>query len=193
MAKATYIHPSAFVDEGAQIGEGAQIWHGVHVTSTARVGAGSVLGQNVFVGPGAVLGAGVKVQNNVSVYAGVVLEDDVFVGPSAVFTNVNTPRAHVERKSEFLPTVVERGASIGANATIVCGHRVGSYAFVAAGAVVTKDVPPHVVVVGNPARPHGFACRCGELLRELAARGEARCPRCADSYRLVDGACQRME
>src|SRR5690606_14297226 len=126
----------------------------------------------------AVIGEGVKVQNNVSVYAGVVLEDEVFVGPSAVFTNVRTPRAHVERKAEFAPTVVERGASIGANATIVCGHRVGAYALVGAGAVVTRDVPPHALVLGNPARPRGFACRCGELLSALAAEGdEARCQR----------------
>ncbi len=180
---APFVHETAVVDDGAELGEGTQVWHFVHVCKGARLGKGCVLGQNVFVGPGVVIGDGVKIQNNVSVYAGVELGDDVFVGPSAVFTNVRTPRAHVNRKNEFARTVVGKGATIGANATIVCGQPIGAYAFVAAGAVVTKAVPSHAVVMGTPARRSGFACRCGELLR---GTGEAACARCGDRY-AIDG------
>jgi UDP-2-acetamido-3-amino-2,3-dideoxy-glucuronate N-acetyltransferase len=190
VSAAPFVHPTAVVDEGAVLGAGAQVWHFVHVCAGARVGAGCVLGQNVFIGPGVVLGDGVKLQNNVSVYAGVELADDVFVGPSAVFTNVRTPRAHVNRKGEFTPTKVGRGATIGANATIVCGHPIGAYAFVGAGAVVSREVAPHSVVLGAPARHRGFACRCGEMLRGGAERT---CARCGDRYRIDDDRCVLLE
>lgn len=186
----TYVHPSAIVDDGVALGEGAKIWHFVHVCKGAVVGPRSVLGQNVFVGNGVRIGAGVKIQNNVSVYAGVEIEDDVFLGPSCVFTNVNNPRAFVERKDEFRPTRVARGASIGANATVVCGHHVGEYAFVGAGAVVTKDVPPHALVVGTPARRIGWVCRCGE---KLLGEGRVVCARCADVYQVDERTCTRTE
>ena len=161
---AAMIHPSAVVDEGARLGARTRIWHFVHVSAGAEIGPDCVLGQNVFVAPGVRIGAGCKLQNNVSVYAGVTLEDEVFVGPSAVFTNVLNPRAHVNRKDAFAPTRVGRRATIGANATIVCGVTLGEGAFVGAGAVVTHDVPPRVQVQGNPARPAGWRCDCGEGL-----------------------------
>jgi UDP-2-acetamido-3-amino-2,3-dideoxy-glucuronate N-acetyltransferase len=192
MSTAPFVHPTAVVDEGAVLGEGAQVWHFVHVCAGARVGARCVLGQNVFIGPGVILGDGVKLQNNVSVYAGVELADDVFVGPSAVFTNVRTPRSHVNRKGEFTRTVVGRGATIGANATIVCGHLIGEYAFIGAGAVVTSEVRPHSVVLGSPARHRGYACRCGEMLRD--GQGDERaCERCGDRYRTDDERCVLLE
>lgn len=190
MSHVTFVHPSAIVDEGAVLGAGTQVWHFVHVCSGARLGERCNLGQNVFIGPGVVIGAGVKIQNNVSVYAGVELSDDVFVGPSAVFTNVRTPRAHVNRKAELAKTFVGKGATIGANATIVCGHRIGEYAFIGAGAVVTKDVPRHAVMMGCPARRSGFACRCGELLE---AHDEVRCARCGDRYRIDGEQCALVE
>jgi UDP-2-acetamido-3-amino-2,3-dideoxy-glucuronate N-acetyltransferase len=165
MAEASFwAHPTAVVDDGAQIGAGTKVWHFCHVMSGARVGAGCGLGQNVFVAGTAVVGDRCKVQNNVSIYDGVVLEDDVFVGPSAVFTNVKTPRAAVNRKGAYQQTRIGRGATIGANATIVCTTTVGEHAFVAAGAVVTRDVPPFALVAGVPARRIGWACRCGESL-----------------------------
>lgn len=153
------VHPTAIVDEGATIGAGARLWHWVHVCPGAVVGEGSVLGQGVYVGPGVRIGKGCKVQNHVSVYAGVVLEDEVFVGPSAVFTNVYNPRAHVSRRDAFLPTRIGRRATIGANATVVCGVTIGERAFVAAGAVVTRDVPPGALVRGAPARVSGHITR----------------------------------
>lgn len=181
-----FVHESAVVDEDVELGDGARIWHFVHVSKGARIGAGTVLGQNVFVGNDVSIGAGVKVQNNVSIYAGVEVEDDVFLGPSCVFTNVGNPRAFVERKEEFRPTPVRRGASIGANATIVCGHEVGAYAFVAAGAVVTRDVPAYALVAGVPARAMGWVCRCGERL----PHGEdPTCPRCGNTYRIEGQRC----
>jgi len=159
-------HESAYVDEGAKVGKGTRIWHFCHVMAGAEIGEGCTLGQNVFVAKGVRIGDGVKIQNNVSVYEGVTLEDGVFVGPSAVFTNVRTPRASFprNRSEDFLPTVVKRGATIGANATIVCGVTIGEWAFVAAGAVVTKDVPPYALVAGVPAKRVGWACECGEIL-----------------------------
>jgi UDP-2-acetamido-3-amino-2,3-dideoxy-glucuronate N-acetyltransferase len=166
------------VDEGAVLGPGVRVWHFAHVCAGATVGAGTVLGQGTYVGPAVRIGAGCKVQNNVSVYEGVTLEDEVFVGPSAVFTNVRNPRAHVNRRGEFLPTRVGRRATIGANSTVVCGTTIGEAAFVAAGAVVTKDVPPRVVVKGCPGRAAGFACDCGELL----PRGALDCARCGAGY-----------
>ncbi len=162
-------HPTAVVVEGAVVGDGTRIWHFVHVCSTARIGTNCVLGQNVYVGPSVEVGDGVKIQNNVSVYEGVTVEDDVFLGPSAVFTNVRNPRAHVERKDEFRQTLVRRGATVGANATIICGVTLGEYCFVGAGAVVTRDVPDYALVLGNPARHAGWVCACGERLPDEAA------------------------
>ena len=162
---APFIHESAYVDDGAKIGNGTKIWHFCHIMPGAVIGERCNLGQNVVVMPGTKLGNNVKVQNNVSIYEGVVLEDDVFCGPSMVFTNVINPRSHVSRRDEYKPTLVRRGASIGANATIVCGVTLGEYAFVGAGAVVTRDVPDYAVVTGVPARRTGWACQCGELLR----------------------------
>jgi UDP-2-acetamido-3-amino-2,3-dideoxy-glucuronate N-acetyltransferase len=160
--KQYWAHPTAVIDRGAAIGAGTKVWHFCHVMAGARVGVRCVLGQNVFVAAGAVVGDGCRVQNNVSIYDGVTLEADVFVGPSAVFTNVRTPRAFVDRKDAFEPTTVGRGATIGANATIVCGVKIGEHAFVAAGAVVTRDVAPFAMVAGVPARRRGWICRCGE-------------------------------
>jgi UDP-2-acetamido-3-amino-2,3-dideoxy-glucuronate N-acetyltransferase len=179
-------HESAYVDDGAVVGDGTRIWHFCHVSSGARIGRGCVLGQNVYVAATAVLGDGVRVQNNVSIYDGVVLEDGVFVGPSAVFTNVGNPRAEVSRKHAYEKTLVQRGATIGANATIVCGNTVGRYAFIGAGAVVTRDVPAFALCLGVPARPVGWACRCGERLPALQ-NDAARCAHCGASYRLQKG------
>ena len=151
-----FVHETAVVDEGAVLGEGTRVWHFSHVSSGARLGTRCVLGQNVFVGPGVAIGDGVKIQNNVSVYSGVTLEDDVFLGPSMVFTNVSTPRSHVDRKNSFERTRVKRGATIGANATIVCGNTIGRHAMVGAGAVVTSDVPDFALVYGTPARLQGW-------------------------------------
>ncbi len=159
---AAWRHPTAVVERGAHIGAGSKIWHFCHLMRGARIGARCTLGQNVFVAGGAQLGAGCRIQNNVSIYDGVVLGDQVFVGPSAVFTNVRNPRAAVDRRAAFEPTIVGQGATIGANATIVCGVTIGAYAFVGAGAVVTRDVLPHAVVSGVPARRTGWICRCGE-------------------------------
>lgn len=181
-------HDSAIVDDGAEIGDGSRIWHFVHVCAGARVGRGVVLGHNVYVGGGAVIGDSCKIQNNVSVYDGVVLEEGVFVGPSAVFTNVINPRATVERKDEYRPTLVREGASLGANCTIVCGVTVGRFAFVAAGAVVTRDVADHALVAGVPARPIGWMSRHGERLDlPLDGEGEAACPATGELYRLEGG------
>jgi len=172
-----WAHPTAVVDRGARVGAGTKVWHFCHVMAGARVGARCVLGQNVFVAGRAVIGNGCRIQNNVSIYDGVSLADDVFVGPSAVFTNVRTPRAAVDRRRDISTTVVDRGATIGANATIVCGTRIGAFAFVAAGAVVTRDVPPHAIVSGVPARRAGWICRCAS---KTAARPLRTCPLCAD-------------
>lgn len=184
---APFVHETAVVDDGAQIGDGTRVWHFSHVCNGATVGERCVLGQNVFIGPGVQIGSGVKIQNNVSVYAGVTVSDDVFLGPSCVFTNVHTPRAHIERKDEFRPTPVGRGVTVGANATIVCGNALGDYALIGAGSVVTKDVEPHAVVVGNPARHTAWACRCGEVLPE-----SGRCARCGDEYQLTATGCRRV-
>ncbi len=176
--KPYFAHPSAVIDNGVEIGAGTKIWHFAHILAGSRIGAHCVIGQNVMVGPNVSIGNGCKIQNNVSVYESVTLEEDVFCGPSMVFTNVLLPRAHISRKAEFLPTLVRRGASIGANAAIVCGHTIGCYAMVGAGAVVTRDVPDHALVAGNPARRMGWVSRSGERLgRELI------CPRTGDRYR----------
>lgn len=177
-----FCHESSYVDDGASVGEGTKIWHFTHVMSGARIGKGCILGQNVYVGGGAVLGDGVKVQNNVSLYDEVVLEDDVFCGPSCVFTNVINPRSFVERKSEYMRTVVKRGASIGANATIVCGVTLGAYSFVGAGAVVTRDIEPYALVYGTPARRHGWICECGMRLPDSLA-----CDACGRRYEEQNG------
>jgi len=177
-----FAHPSAIVDEGAEIGAGTKVWHFSHVSSGARIGARCSLGQNVFVAPRVTVGDGVKIQNNVSLYEGVVLEDYVFCGPSMVFTNVRTPRSAFPRNtsSDYATTRVRHGASIGANATLVCGVTVGEWAFVAAGAVVTRDVPDYALMAGVPARRIGWACRCGATLR--VEGGRAACPDCARTY-----------
>ena len=185
-AKAPYFaHPSAFVDQPCDIGEGTKIWHFTHIMANTRIGKGCNIGQNVHIAPHVTVGNNVKIQNNVSLYTGVELEDDVFCGPSMVFTNVVNPRSHVSRKDEYRKTVVKRGASLGANSTVVCGHTVGAYAFVAAGAVVTRDVPDHALVMGVPAKQVGWMCRCGLRLR-LNGR-EAACEACGDSYYLNQG------
>lgn len=180
-----YVHPTAIIDEPCQIGEGTKIWHWVHVMSGAAIGNNCNLGQNVFVASKAILGNNVKVQNNVSIYDEVILEDDVFCGPSMVFTNVINPRSHVSRKHEYLKTLVQKGASIGANATIVCGHSIGRYAFIGAGSVVTKDVPDYALMVGVPARRIGWVSRAGNRLY-FDKTGKARCPETNEFYALKD-------
>jgi len=179
-----FVHPTATVDSGAQIGDGTRIWHYAHVMGRAHLGRGCTLGQNVFVADTVVIGDNVKIQNNVAVYEGVVLEDDVFCGPSMVFTNVVNPRSHVSRKAEFQPTLVRRGATLGANSTLVCGHTVGRYAFVGAGAVVTRDVPDYALVLGAPARVAGWMCACGVRLPLAvdARKQSAACPACGARY-----------
>jgi UDP-2-acetamido-3-amino-2,3-dideoxy-glucuronate N-acetyltransferase len=184
------IHPSAIVDAGATLGDGSKVWHFAHICAGARIGADCSLGQNVYVGNDVRLGARVKVQNNVSIYDAVTLDDDVFCGPSMVFTNVYNPRAAVVRKHEYRRTLVERGATIGANATIVCGVTLGAYAFVAAGAVVNRDVAPFALVAGVPARQIGWVSRHGERLAlPLTGDGEARCPLTGELYVMRDGVC----
>lgn len=190
MPMAVSVHESAVVDAGAVLGEGTRVWHFTHVSTAAVIGERCVLGQNVFVGRGVRIGNGVKVQNNVSVFDGVEVADDVFLGPSCVFTNVLNPRAFVERKDEFRRTRVGRGATVGANATIVCGHDLGEYCMVGAGCVVTRSVKPYELVVGNPARHLGWVCVCGERL--AAAAGEPRCARCNRRYRVSAEACEAL-
>jgi UDP-2-acetamido-3-amino-2,3-dideoxy-glucuronate N-acetyltransferase len=183
------VHPTAVIDEGAQIGAGTRIWHWVHVSGGARIGANCSLGQGVFVGNRVLIGSNVRIQNNVSVYDDVTLEDDVFCGPSMVFTNVINPRSHVPRKNEYRRTLVRRGATLGANATVVCGHTLGEYAFVGAGAVVTRDVPAYALMVGTPARRIGWMCYCGVRLPAGSADSTVRCADCGRSYRLTSGSC----
>jgi UDP-2-acetamido-3-amino-2,3-dideoxy-glucuronate N-acetyltransferase len=190
----TSIHPTAIVDPGAQIGEGCRVWHWVHVCSGARIGSGCSLGQNVFVGNDVLLGNNVKVQNNVSIYDAVTLEDDVFCGPSMVFTNVFNPRAAVVRKDEYRPTLVKRGATLGANCTVVCGVSIGEYAFIAAGAVINRNVKPYALMAGVPARQIGWMSRHGERLDlPLDGEGDTTCPATGERYRLVAGECTRLE
>jgi UDP-2-acetamido-3-amino-2,3-dideoxy-glucuronate N-acetyltransferase len=186
---AYFAHESSYVDPGAVVGEGTKIWHFSHVMPGAVIGERCNLGQNVVVMPGTRIGNNVKIQNNVSIYEGVTLEDDVFCGPSCVFTNVMNPRSHVSRKHEYQPTLVRRGATIGANATVVCGVTLGEYAFIGAGAVVTADVPEFALMLGVPARQAGWMCRCG--VRLDVARGSARCGSCGTAYR-EEGARLRL-
>ncbi len=182
---ATTIHPTAIVDEGAQLGDGCRVWHWVHISGGARIGQRCSFGQNVYVGNDVVIGSNVKIQNNVSVYDAVTLEDDVFCGPSMVFTNVYNPRSAVPRKDEYRRTLVKRGATLGANCTIVCGTTIGEHAFVGAGAVVQRDVPAHALVVGVPARRIGWMSRHGERLAlPPSGHGEAACPATGERYRL---------
>ena len=182
-----FIHPSAVVDEGCEIGAGTKVWHFSHLMAACRIGCNCILGQNVYVDGDVEIGNGCKIQNNVSVYRSVTLEDRVFCGPSVVFTNVINPRAFIERKEEFRPTLVRTGATLGANATIVCGITVGAYALVGAGSVVTRDVPDYALVLGVPARLSGWVCRCGVALSPAEEGDLLACPECGDKYRLADG------
>lgn len=179
-----FIHPTAVIDEGAQIGAGTRIWHFCHLMPQSKVGENCILGQNVYIDNKAVVGNRVKIQNNVSVYNGVVVEDDVFLGPSVVFTNVINPRSFIERKSEFKPTQVKKGASIGANATILCGVEIGTYAMVGAGSVVTSHVPDYALVMGNPARQTGWVSRAGHTLK-FNEEGQATCPETGEIYNIA--------
>ena len=191
--KEYFVHESSYVDEGCSIGAGTKIWHFSHIMKGCTIGEHCNIGQNVVVSPGVKLGKGCKVQNNVSIYTGVECEDGVFLGPSCVFTNVINPRAFIERKSEYRRTVVKEGASIGANATIVCGHDIGRYAFVGAGSVVTKNVPDYAMVYGTPARIRGWVCRCGEQLQKNGITF-LRCPACGKHYRFIsDHQIEEME
>jgi len=181
MERGYFVNSTAVVDEGAEIGAGTKIWHFTHIMSGARIGENCIIGQNVFIGSGALLGNNIKVQNNVSIYDGVILGDDVFCGPSMVFTNVFNPRSFISRKKEFRKTLIERGATIGANVTIVCGNTIGQYAFIGAGSVVTKDVSDYALVYGNPGKVKGWVCQCAE---EITFRsGKAVCKACGKRYK----------
>ena len=183
-----FAHETAWIDEGAIIGAASKIWHFSHIMADSVIGEGCNIGQNVVVSPGCVIGKGVKIQNNVSVYTGVELEDNVFCGPSMVFTNVINPRSHINRKEEFRKTLVRTGASIGANATIVCGITLGQYCFIGAGSVVTRDVPDYALIVGNPGRLRGFVCYCGEKLNlevNIQAHRTTQCTACNKRYEQV--------
>ena len=181
MGKEYFVHESSYVDEPCKIGTGTKIWHFSHIMRDCIIGQNCNIGQNVVISPGVVIGNNVKIQNNVSVYTGVICEDDVFLGPSCVFTNVINPRSHVNRRNEYKQTIVMQGASIGANATIVCGHNIGKYAFIGAGAVVTRDIPDFALAVGNPARIKGWICKCGEKI-VFDSNGQALCDTCREKY-----------
>jgi UDP-2-acetamido-3-amino-2,3-dideoxy-glucuronate N-acetyltransferase len=191
MDKDYFSHETAVIDEGCIIGKGTKIWHFSHVMTGSEIGENCNIGQNVVISPGVKLGKNVKVQNNVSIYTGVVCEDDVFLGPSMVFTNVINPRSAIVRKDSYQKTLVEKGASIGANSTIVCGNKIGSYAFIGAGAVVTKDVKPYALVIGNPARQTGWMSEFGHKLI-FNGEGVAICPESGQKYRLSDGRVSKI-
>lgn len=191
MNNEVFIHPTAVVDEGATLGEGTKVWHFSHIMSDAVVGERCNIGQNVVISPGVILGSNVKIQNNVSLYTGVICDDDVFLGPSCVFTNVVNPRSAVNRRGQYAQTRVGRGASIGANATIVCGHDIGQFAFIGAGAVVTKQVPDYALVVGNPARQMGWMSEFGHKLL-FDEQGQATCPESGEAYRLDQGKVSKI-
>jgi UDP-2-acetamido-3-amino-2,3-dideoxy-glucuronate N-acetyltransferase len=186
-----YVHPSSFVDDGSDIGKGTKIWHFSHIMPNCKIGENCNIGQNVVISPGVVLGDNVKVQNNVSVYTGVECEDDVFLGPSMVFTNVINPRSAINRKNEYAKTLVKKGATIGANATIICGHTIGRYAFIGAGTVVTRNVPDYALMVGNPARQTGWMSAFGHKL-QFNQEGIAVCEESGEKYKLKDGVVSRI-
>ena len=190
--KKYYVHPSAIVDDGAIIESGVKIWHFSHIMSNCRIGENCNIGQNVVISPEVVLGKNVKVQNNVSIYSGVSCEDDVFLGPSMVFTNVINPRSAINRKNQFVRTLVKKGASIGANATIVCGHDIGEFAFIGAGAVVTKEVLSYALVVGNPAQQIGWMSEYGHKLK-FDKEGLATCPESGERYKIEDGIVTKIK
>lgn len=190
-AKNYFSHESAIVDAGCEIGEGTRIWHFSHIMAGCKIGKGCNIGQNVVVSPEVVLGNNVKVQNNVSIYTGVTCEDDVFLGPSMVFTNVNNPRSAVNRRGQYEKTLVKQGASIGANATVVCGHMIGRYAFIGAGTVVVKDVPDYALVVGNPGKQIGWMSEFGHRLI-FDKSGVARCEESGQEYQLIEGRVIRL-
>jgi len=191
MEKEYFSHETAVVDEGCTIGKGTKIWHFSHIMTGCEIGEGCNIGQNVVVSPGVILGRNVKVQNNVSIYTGVICEDDVFLGPSMVFTNIINPRSSVIRKDQYVETYVRRGASIGANATIVCGNDIGEWSFIGAGAVVTRPVKPYALVVGNPARQSGWVSEYGHRLT-FDEKGFATCPESGDNYRLENETVSRI-
>lgn len=191
MEKDYFVHESAYVDDNCEIGKGTKIWHFSHIMSNCIIGENCNIGQNVVVSPEVILGKNVKVQNNVSIYTGVVCEEDVFLGPSMVFTNVTNPRSGVNRRGQYTRTIVKKGASIGANATIVCGHDIGEFAFIGAGAVVTKEIPPYALVVGNPAKHIGWMSEYGHRL-DFDDKGNAVCPESKEKYRLTDNIVTKL-
>lgn len=187
----SHSHDTATIDPGAEIGSGTYIWHNSHVRESARIGDHCVIGEHVYIGPNVVIGSGVKVQNNVSIYEAVTIEDDVFVGPSVVFTNVINPRAFIERKDEFRPTLVQKGATLGANCTLLCGISIGGYALVGSGTVVTRDVPAYALVVGNPARQIGWVSKAGHRLPiRFGEHGEASCHTSGEIYMVQENSCR---
>lgn len=192
LEKSYYAHPTAVIDEGCEIGEGTKVWHFSHIMPNCKIGENCNIGQNVVISPDVVLGKNVKVQNNVSIYTGVVCEDDVFLGPSMVFTNVVNPRSAVNRRGQYSKTIVKHGASIGANATIVCGNDIGRFAFIGAGAVVTKTVPDYVLVIGNPAKHAGWMSEYGHKL-SFDSKGIAICPESNETYKLENGSVNKLK
>lgn len=176
-----FIHPTSIIDDGALIGDDTRVWHHCHIMKDVKVGKHCNIGENAFIESGVVLGNNVKVKNNVAIYTGVIAEDDVFLGPNCVFTNVNNPRSFIERKAEFKETYLHKGATIGANATVICGHDIGEYAFVGAGSVVTKSVPAYTMVVGNPAKFYSYVCKCGVKLNE-----HLECKACGSKYQKIN-------
>ena len=188
--KEYFVHESSYVDEPSIIGKGTKIWHFSHIMQDCKIGENCNIGQNVVISPGVIIGNGVKIQNNVSVYSGVICEDDVFLGPSCVFTNVINPRSFISRKDEYKKTIIKKGASLGANCTIVCGHDIGEFAFVGAGSVVTKDIPPYACVVGNPARLLYDVCECSEKMK-FDNNNSFKCPKCGKEYIIENNIVRR--
>ena len=193
MEKDFFIHESYYIDEPVEIGKNTKIWHFSHIMATAKIGENCVIGQNVLIAPKVIIGNNVKIQNNVSLYEGVICEDNVFLGPSMVFTNVINPRSHINRRTEFKKTLVREGASIGANATIVCGNTIGRYAFVGAGSVVTKNLPDYALVYGNPAVQHGWICQCGSEKLNFDNRNTYQCKTCQTKYSLTNGIVKEVK